>query len=188
MYSTVQIQPATEAQKCQMPESKNRKNRSRYQPTNQLNSASPGSPELPEPSEMDAIERTIKISELTFRQQSVMPILAVSRSIAQAARDSGVAESTLRRWLSEPLFREELDRIRRESLDLSRQQLEAVLPACISAMAETALQGENPSLCFRAQRFLINLGTRSMEAENLSVRVRDLLQALDLGGKTAPPT
>ena len=185
MYSNGQIQLATEAPKGQMPESKNRKNRSRYQPTNQLNA---GSPELPEPSEMDAIERTIRISELTFRQQSVMPILAVSRSIAQAARDSGVAESTLRRWLSEPLFREELDRIRRESLDLSRQQLEAVLPACISAMAETALQGENPSLRFRAQRFLINLGTRSIEAGNLSVRVGDLLQALDLGGKNAPPT
>ena len=57
MYSNVQIQPATEAQKCQMPESKNRKNRSRYQPTNQLNAASP---ESLEPSEMDAIERTIR--------------------------------------------------------------------------------------------------------------------------------
>ena len=168
-----------------MPESKNRKNRSRYQPTNQLDA---GSPELPEPSEMDAIERTIKISELTFRQQSVMPILAVSRSIAQAARDSGVAESTLRRWLSEPLFREELDRIRRESLDLSRQQLEAVLPACISAMAETALQGENPSLRFRAQRFLINLGTRSVDTVRLSAELAELRDALDLGGKNAPPT
>ena len=170
-----------------MPETKHRKNRSRNQPGKQLDPVSPGSSEPTPSSEIDAIERTIEISELTFRQQSVLPIVALSRSVAQAARDSGVAESTLRRWLSEPLFREELDRIRRESLDLSRQQLEAVLPACISAMAETALQGENPSLRFRAQRFLINFASRSMETNRLSTEMEDLLNALDLGTKTGPP-
>ena len=60
-------------------------------------------------SEMNGNERIFGISELTLRQQSVLPILAVSHSIAQAARDARVAESTLRRWLKDRKFREEHD-------------------------------------------------------------------------------
>ena len=171
-----------------MPASKHRKNRSRYQPGKKLDAAAPASTEPSESSEMNENERIIEISELTFRQQSVLPIVAASRSIAQAARDSEVAESTLRRWLSEPPFREELDRIRRESTGLARQQAEAVLPACVSAMAETALEGENPALRFRAQQFLINFATRSVDTARLGAEIADLQQAVDLAGRTAPPT
>ena len=174
-----------------MPESKHRKNRSRYQPGKQLSGAAPASTEPPESSESSAMnenERIIEISELTFRQQSVLPIVAVSRSIAQAARDSGVAESTLRSWLSQPPFREELERIRRESCDLARQQAEAVLPACVSAIAEMALEAEDPALRYRALRFLIVFATRSADAGRMSAEIADLRQALDLAGTTAPPT
>ena len=49
--------------------------------------------------------RNIEISALTFKQQSSLPIVAVSRTVAQASRDSGVSEKTLRKWLEDPSFR-----------------------------------------------------------------------------------
>ena len=45
--------------------------------------------------EMTGNGREIKISELTFRQQSTLPAIALAQSLAQVARDTGVAERTL---------------------------------------------------------------------------------------------
>ena len=64
----------------------------------------------PEWDEMSGNERQIEKSDLTFRQRSALPIVAASPTIAQAARTSGVGESTLRRWLEEDSFRDELTR------------------------------------------------------------------------------
>ena len=143
-------------------------------------------PARPESSEMSGNERTMEISELTFRQQSVLPILAVSRSLAQAARDSGVAESTLRRWLSDSDFRDELDRIRQESYDLARRQAQAVLPACLSVVSELAFESPDPALRFRAARFLITYASRIGEIDSLRADIQDLNEAMSLIKQTAP--
>ena len=45
--------------------------------------------------EMTGNGREIEISELTFRQQAALPRIALVQSLAQAARDTGVAERTL---------------------------------------------------------------------------------------------
>ena len=167
-----------------MPESKRRKNRrqSRFRsPKTQ-----PASSQPPESSEMNGNERILEISELTFRQQSVLPVLAVSRSIAQAARDAGVAESTLRRWLSEPSFREQLDDLRKESHDLARHQAQAVLPACLAVVAETALESQDPALRFRAARFLITYASDIGEVDDLRAEVEDLRQSVDLTAWITP--
>ena len=76
--------------------------------------------------DMSANDREIEISELTFRQQAALPRIALARSLAQAARDTGVAERTLRRWLEDPSFRQELDRLRQESYDLARQVMKGL--------------------------------------------------------------
>ena len=60
------------------------------------------------------------LAELTFRQQSALPVIAVSRTVAEASRKSGVAQRTLRRWLTDTTFRKVLDRMRREFYDLVR--------------------------------------------------------------------
>ena len=87
-----------------------------------LNSdTSPASDAQTQRPEMTGNDREIKISELTFRQQAALPRIALAQ--AQAARDAGVAESTLRRWLQDPSFRQELDRLRQESYDLARQAM-----------------------------------------------------------------
>ncbi len=131
-------------------------------------------------------DRIIEISELTLRQQSVLPVLAVSRSIAQASRDAGVAESTLRRWLSDPSFRDQLEHLRKESHDMARLQVQAVLPACLSVVAEAALDSQDPALRFRAARFLISYGKDIGEVDDLRAELEDLRHVVDLAARTSP--
>ena len=68
---------------------------------------------------MNGNEWDNKISDLTFHQQSALPSVVVALSIAGAARKTGVADSTLRRWLEEPAFREKLDLAQKETYDLA---------------------------------------------------------------------
>ena len=117
----------------------------------------------------------------------MLPVLSVARSIAQAARDTGVAESTLRRWLSEPSFREQLDDLRKEAYDLARKQAQAVLPACLSVVAELALEGQDPSLRLRAARFLISYARKIDEIADLRTEMIDLREAVDLKNSTGRP-
>ena len=41
-------------------------------------------------------------------------MIAASPTIAQAARDCRVSESTIRRWLRDPVFADELELLRQE--------------------------------------------------------------------------
>ena len=89
--------------------------------------------------------REIEISELTFRQQVALPRIALARSLAQAARDTGVAERTLRRWLEDPSFREEFDRLRQESYDLARQVMKGLGRLCHRATPYGSLRSLIPA-------------------------------------------
>ena len=54
--------------------------------------------------EMTGNDRETKISILTNRQQGALPVIAAAPTIAQAARDCHLSESTLCRWLRDPTF------------------------------------------------------------------------------------
>ena len=147
----------------------------------------PNPPTNPERPEMADNGREIEISELTFRQQAALPgQIALARSLAQAARDTGVAERTLRRWLEDPSFREELDRLRQESYDLARQQAQAAMPMCLSILADAALESPDPALRLRAARYLLSYGLKFVEADNLRERLNAVEDAFH-SAKTASP-
>ena len=145
--------------------------------------ASDGQTQRPD---MSANDREIEISELPFRQQAALPTIALARSLAQAARDTGVAERTLRRWLEDPSFRQELDRLRQESYDLARQQAQAAMPMCLSILADAALESPDPALRLRAARYLLSYGVKFVEADNLRERLNAVEDAFH-SAKTASP-
>ena len=90
---------ATEATRCLMPENQKKtpcsklpKRNPDSKPNSDTTPASDGQIQRPE---MTGNGREIEISELTFRQQAALPRIALAQSLAQAARDTGVAERTL---------------------------------------------------------------------------------------------
>ena len=156
-----------------MPESKSRKAPNR-QPRRLPHNPRVGQ-ELPEKAGND---RIIEISGLTPLQQAVLPVLALSPSVAQAARQSGVSERTLRRWLDEPAFREQLSRIHQESYELARKQLQALVPHLISVLAAEAIENPDPAVRIRAARYAMSYAVRFCETDKLADDARDLLAAL----------
>ena len=90
---------ATEATRCLMPENQKKTPCSRItkrnpdsKPNSDTTPTSDGQIQRPD---MSANGREIEISELTFRQQAALPRIALAQSLAQAVRDTGVAERTL---------------------------------------------------------------------------------------------
>ena len=156
-----------------------RKNKTSPQSGGQLPDSGQPSDTIEEGPEPSVVGPDINIPEFTFRQHSTLPAIAVARSVAQAARDTGVAERTLRRWLSDPEFRKELNRVRQESYDLARQQLQALLPRAVSVITEIAENSPDPVLRLRAARYLMTYSNRIHEVEKLQSRVMDLNEAVE---------
>ena len=114
---------------------------------------------------------------LTIRQQAALPLIACSPTITQAARASGIGESTLHRWLSDPVFRSHLLHLRQESAQLARQELQSLLPLCASVFAD-AMQSPDLALRLRAARYALSYIIRISEVEQLNEDIRNLEQAM----------
>ena len=78
---------------------KNADNATRSQPTHHLHgdapADAPGPSADPKTPDLSGFDREIEIFALTPRQQSILPVVALSPNIAQASRDSGVSHLTL---------------------------------------------------------------------------------------------
>ena len=148
------------------------------QPLRRSPESAPGQPAGPEAPDMSENDRKIEILRLTPRQQALLPVVALSPSIAQAARDTGVSERTLRRWLDDPAFREQLSQLHQESYDLARRQLQALVPHLISVLAAEAIENPDPVVRIRAAHYAMNYAVKFCEIDKLTDDVRDLRAAL----------
>ena len=122
---------------------------------------------------VDADADAADYSGLSHRQRAALPVVAFAPSIAQAARFSGVAESTLRRWLANPDFREHIDRMREETLYVAHQELKGLMPLCAAVFAD-AMQSPDPALRLRAARYALSFILRVNEADRLAADLHDL--------------
>ncbi len=135
-------------------------------------------PALQDSPDVSEDNRKIELSPLSLRQQTVLPVLALSPSVAQAARQSGLSERTLRRWLDEPAFREQLSRLHQESYELARRQLQALVPHFLSVLTAEAIENPDPSVRIRAARYAMSYALRFCETDRLAADARDLLAVL----------
>ena len=136
------------------------------------------SPFDPKVQETTANYREIEISDLTIKQKHALPALAVSRSVAQASRDSGVSEKTLRKWLDNPAFRRELDILRAESYEMSQKQLQALVPHFISVLAREALENPDPAIRIRAARYGMSYALSFRDLDKVATDLDELRSAL----------
>ncbi len=80
-----------------------------------------------------------------------LPILAAAPNMTQAARESGISESILRRWRQNEHFRYELDRLTSETADLTRQLLEGMTRQSTQVISDL-MQDPDPMVRLRAAR------------------------------------
>ena len=130
----------------------------------------------PKREEMGENNKGPKFSGLSHRQQSALPVIAATPTLAQAARSSGIGESTLYRWLEDPLFREELIRLRQEAADLAKRELQGVMLRSVSVISD-ALEDPDIAIRLRAARYGMSFAVQISEVEKL----RADLQAVEDG-------
>ena len=120
----------------------------------------------PKREEMGQIDRGAKFSSLSHRQQSALPVIAATPTLAQAARSSGIAESTLYRWLEDDEFRDELTRLRREAAELAKRELQGIMLRSVSVLSD-ALEHPDIAMRLRAARYGMAFAVQISEVEKL---------------------
>lgn len=134
------------------------------------------------PSNGNQISDLPGFANLTPRQQVTLPVVALSPSIAQAARLSGVSESTLRRWLADPAFEQLVDRVRLDAARQAGQEIHSLVPRCLAIFSD-AMNSPDLAMRLRAARYALSLVNRLGETETLFNDVQDLEAASQISPK-----
>ena len=156
-----------------MPESRHRRKPSR--PNRQIQKARPDSAEiLP----VLPAEDQVDLSDLTFRQQAALPVIAAAPTLARASRAAGVSEDTLRRWLREPVFADRLAAFRQQSAIVAREELNSLARRGMAVFAE-AMADPDPAIRVRAARYALSYTVQFAELQNLGASVEEMRRLLD---------
>ena len=160
----------------------NRKRKPRKTPNNRASNTLHNPPDLNQPKgerqEMNGNDGKPKISILTSRQQGALPVIAAAPTIAQAARDYRLSESTLRRWLRDPTFAGELDLLRQEYADQVSQQCLGLVLRGMNVLAE-AMDDPDRTLRLRATRYAMSFAVHLHESMKLNADIREMRDSLD---------
>ena len=108
----------------------------------------------------------VQSSRLTRRQILALPILATTPSRSQAARETGISESTLYRWLQDENFRDELGRLTAEAAERTRQELEDLTLQSVRVLREL-MEDPDPMVRLRAARAVAAMGLSVTATEEL---------------------
>ena len=90
-----------------------------------------------------------KNDSLSQRQQVALPYIASEPTISEGARAAGIARMTLTRWMRDPVFREELERIRRNIAEFAFNELEGLTIKCVVRLQQL-LDDPDPNVRHRA--------------------------------------
>ena len=109
-------------------------------------------------------------TSLTPRQTGAIPHIVAAPSLRQAARDVGVARSTILRWMRDPAFRAQLDHVREAAASVAYAKLqELVLTG--AANLEEFLNSDDSALRLRATRLAFDIALKAELNHDLRKRI-----------------
>ena len=115
------------------------------------------------------------------RQRQAIPFVASLPTITAASRAARVSQRTLHRWMNDPVFRDEVERVRTDPVNLCFGSIASFLPRSMEILTE-ALENEDPAIRLQAANHLIDCWFR-LEAQADSRKVlHDFQNALDESG------
>ncbi len=112
---------------------------------------------------------------LTRQQEAALIALNSCRSVADAARTSGVPESTLWRWLQQPEFQHRHRVLRRQQIEQGINHLQSLFGEAVDCLRRNLATGHAPSEC-RAALGIITKGIEGLEILDLDERISHLEQ------------
>ena len=117
--------------------------------------------------------------DLSDRQVVALPYIAAAATNTEGARAADISLATLKRWRQDPVFREELRRMRQETADLAHAELNGLALKSTAALAEL-LDDPNPRIKTQAVRLALVLGVQVGQVRENQRRLRQLERALTL--------
>jgi hypothetical protein len=115
--------------------------------------------------------------KLGRKQEAAIAALLSQRTIEDAARVAGVGTRTLFRWLEVPEFREAYLQARRQTFGQGSARLQQATGAAVSVLLTLMLDGNAPAATrARAAHSVLDLAAKSLELEDLEVRLQRLEQ------------
>lgn len=116
---------------------------------------------------------------VTRKQETAITNLLSHGTLKQSAAASGVAESTLRRWLKEPSFQAAHSQAKRELLDSTINRLRLIGSAGVRALHEVATDKASPAGArVGAGKAIIELMLRAAEVQDLAERLDKLEESM----------
>lgn len=111
-------------------------------------------------------------SELSEKQIQVLPTFAAAISIDGACKEVGIGRDTFYRWLKNPVFKSELELMRKELVEEAIGQLKALGSKAVLTLASLSLRKDSPSVQRAAANDILNHLSRFIEMEELECRVK----------------
>ena len=116
---------------------------------------------------------------LTLRQTAALPYIASESNLAEGARAAQIARCTLTRWMQEPAFRAELERVRRNISDLAFSELEGFTLKGVIRLAEL-LEHPDPNVRHRAAKTVLSTSIATREDKELRHKLETIDNALSI--------
>ena len=101
--------------------------------------------------------------KLSRLMEAAILALIESRTFKEAAAKVGVAESTLRRWYRDPVFREHYDATRRHILEAGTMEIADLKLEGIRVLGEELRDWSNPAIRHAAAKFVVTLPDRELQ-------------------------
>ena len=114
-------------------------------------------------------------SKITPKQtKAVLSLLAQPR-IGEAAKDAGISEVTLWRWLQDSEFQAAYRKARHHAVSQAISRLQQTATEAVDTLRQIMLDEENPTTArVTAARTILDLSLRALETEDLERRITAL--------------
>ncbi len=120
-----------------------------------------------------------KNDALSPRQQVALPYIASEPTVSEGARAAGIARMTLTRWMRDPVFREELERVRRNIAEFAYNALEGLTLKSVVRLQQL-LDDPDPNVRQRALKTALSLSLNVRDRRELRRQVETLESAVTL--------
>jgi len=125
-----------------------------------------------------------KTSNFTRKKEKAIAALLTTDTIEQAASVAGIAESTLFRWLKEPIFLEQYRKARKAAVDQAISTLQERSNKAARALVDIAEDQEMPpSTRVAAAREILQTSIRGIERDDFESRLEQLEKMIMKGEK-----
>lgn len=116
---------------------------------------------------------------LTPKQTLALPYIAATDSLTAGAKAARINRTTLHRWMHDPVFRSELERVRKDAESLARVELQGLVLKSINTLAEL-MEDPNPRVRTNAVRAALSTALKVGEQRELRHEIETLQNATAL--------